>query len=112
MERSIKVSGRGEDLVIAVDGHETSFSRQKDISANELYEALRYRAKDNYVIAQGDHGEIRADVFDAFYGLVSEIVEGINNLSESGKTEGQAPGSENQELKEDDLESPSWSPIS
>ena len=81
MARAINVFGRGEEIVIAVDGEEKAFSRGKDISADELFGALRYVARDRYDIQKGVPGDVPADVFDVFYKLIDEVINGINELA-------------------------------
>lgn len=86
MERLIKVASEGNSLIVDVDGMTKSFSRDRGISAQAFFEALRYQPRDKYTLEKGDSGEIPQDVFDSFCDLVNEVIAGINRLAEQEET--------------------------
>lgn len=84
MEHCINISGQDKNLVVKTDGEEPKvFSRDKDITAADLYDALHYHAGDTYVLEQGELGDIKEGAFNAFYKLMQDIIEGIGKISVS-----------------------------
>ena len=88
MEHCINISGQDKNLVVKTDGEEPKvFSRDKDITAADLYDALHYHAGDTYVLEQGELGDIKEGAFNAFYKLMQDIIEGIGKISVSNSSD-------------------------
>ena len=88
MEHGINISGQDKNLVVKTDGEEPKvFSRDKDITAADLYDALHYHAGDTYVLEQGELGDIKEGAFNAFYKLMQDIIEGIGKISVSNSSD-------------------------
>ena len=85
MARKLKVSGDEKKIVISLDEiKRASFGFDADITAAELYEALDFSLNAQYKFVKGDVGDLPIDVFDAFCGMIEEIVKGVNGLAEPG----------------------------
>lgn len=88
MEHCINISGQDENLVVKTDSEEPKvFSRDEDITAADLYDALHYHAGDTYVLEQGELGDIKEGSFNAFYKLMQDIIEGIGKISVSNSSD-------------------------
>lgn len=88
MEHCINISGQDGNLLVTTDGEEPKvFSRDEDITAADLYDALHYHAGDTYVLEQGELGDIKEGAFNAFYKLMQDIIEGIGKISISNSSD-------------------------
>lgn len=88
MKHCINVSGQDGNLVVKTDNEEPQvFSRDEDITAADLYDALHYHAGDTYVLEQGEPGDIKEGAFNAFYKLMQDIIEGIGKISVSNSSD-------------------------
>lgn len=84
MKHCIDVSGRDGNLIVKTDSEEAKvFSRDEDIFATDLYDALHYHAGDTYVLERGELGDIKEGTFNAFYKMMQDIVDGIGKISVS-----------------------------
>jgi hypothetical protein len=91
MKHRIDVSGQDGNLIVKTDSEEPKvFSRDNDIFATDLYDALHYHAGDTYVLERGEPGDIKEDTFNAFCKLMQDIVDGIGKLSVSKPTDDNA----------------------
>ena len=84
MKRLIKLEGIDGGISIQVENNApTVFSLADDIKATELFKAFDFHRGCQYEVERGASGELAPGAFDGFCGLVEEIVQGINKISDS-----------------------------
>lgn len=81
--RVIKLTTKDDTVIeLSVDGHEpVRVSRNEPVSVREIYESLQFSAGAKYEL-QGieNHGDMDEYVYKDFFGLMREIVMGLNAL--------------------------------
>lgn len=84
MKRLIKLEGIDGGISMQVENNTpTVFSLADDIKATELFEALDFHRSCQYEVERGASGELAPGAFDGFCGLIEDIVQGINKISDS-----------------------------
>lgn len=84
MKRLIKLEGVDGGISMQVENNvPTVFSLADDIKATELFKALDYHRGCQYEVERGASGKLAPGAFDGFCGLIEDIVQGINKISDS-----------------------------
>ena len=84
MKRLIKLEGIGGGISMQVENNApTVFPLANDIKATELFKALDFHRGCQYKVECGASGELAPGAFDGFCGLIEDIVQGINKISDS-----------------------------
>lgn len=84
MMRLIKLEGIDGGISMRVEDNDpTVFLLADDIKATELFKALDFHRGCQYGVERGASGELAPGTFDGFCGLIEEIVQGINKISDS-----------------------------
>lgn len=84
MKRLIKVEGNDGGISMQVgDNAPTVFSLADDIKATELFKALDFHRGCQYEVRRGASGELALGAYNGFCGLIEDIVQGINKISDS-----------------------------
>ena len=82
--RLIKLEGIGSGISMQVGNNApTVFPLADDIKATELFKALDFPQGCQYKVECGASGELAPGAFDGFCGLIEDIVQGINKISDS-----------------------------
>ena len=82
--RLIKLEGIGSGISMQVGNNApTVFPLADDIKATELFKALDFHQGCQYKVECGASGELASGAFDGFCGLIEDIVQGINKISDS-----------------------------
>lgn len=84
MMRLIKLEGIGGGISMQVENNTpTVFPLADDIKATELFKALDFHRGCQYEVERGASGKLAPGAFDGFCGLIEDIVQGINKISDS-----------------------------
>ena len=84
MMRLIKLEGIDGGISMQVEDNDpTVFSLANDIKATELFKALDFHRGCQYKVERSASGELAPGAFDGFCGLIEDIVQGINKISDS-----------------------------
>lgn len=84
MMRLIKLEGIGGSISMQVENNTpTVFPLADDIKATELFKALDFHRGCQYEVERGASGKLAPGAFDGFCGLIEDIVQGINKISDS-----------------------------
>ena len=84
MMRLIKLEGIGGGISMHVENNTpTVFPLADDIKATELFKALDFHRGCQYEVERGASGKLAPGAFDGFCGLIEDIVQGINKISDS-----------------------------
>ena len=84
MMRLIKLEGIGGGISMQVENTTpTVFPLADDIKATELFKALDFHRGCQYEVERGASGKLAPGAFDGFCGLIEDIVQGINKISDS-----------------------------
>lgn len=82
--RLIKLEGIGSGISMQVGNNApTVFPLADDIKATELFKVLDFHQGCQYKVECGASGELAPGAFDGFCGLIEDIVQGINKISDS-----------------------------
>lgn len=82
--RLIKLEGIGSGISMQVGNNApTVFPLADDIKATELFKALDFHQGCQYKVECGASGELAPGAFYGFCGLIEDIVQGINKISDS-----------------------------
>lgn len=82
--RLIKLVGIEGGISIQVENNApTVFSLTEDIKATELFNALDFHRGCQYKVQRGVSNELAPGAFDGICGLIEDIVQGINKISDS-----------------------------
>ena len=82
--RLIKLESIGSGISMQVGNNApTVFPLADDIKATELFKALDFHQGCQYKVECGASGELAPGAFDGFCGLIEDIVQGINKISDS-----------------------------
>ncbi len=85
MERIIKILGTDQESIeLIIDDDETNMitvTPSKGISAAALFDFLDFKEGNFYKVIKGEMGSINEGTFSAFYKLIEDIINEINEIA-------------------------------